>query len=154
VESSAGVQSGPSADTNALRVERVYDYGDDRSFGWMMFAATMLGLVAVLNIIDGIAAIRNSHFYVGNAHYVVGNLNAWGWTVLIIGITQGLTAVGIVFRNQIARWAGVVLAAANAIAQLMFIPAYPFWSLTLFALDILVIYGLVAYGRRSSQSAE
>ena len=26
------------------------------------------------------------------------------------------------------------------------IPAYPFWSLTLFALYVLVVYGLAAYG--------
>jgi hypothetical protein len=153
MESSAGTQSGLSADTNTLRVDSAYDYGDDREFGWVMFAATMLGLLAVLNIIDGIAAISNSHFYVGNAHYVVGNLNAWGWTVLIIGVIQGLAAVGIVFKNQVARWVGVAIAAANAIAQLMFIPAYPFWSLTLFALDILVIYGLVAHGHRSARTA-
>ena len=36
----------------------------------------------------------------------------------------------------------------NAIIQLLFIPAYPFWSLALFTLDILVIYGLIAHGKR------
>jgi hypothetical protein len=145
MESSAGAQSGPSGKRSTLAV---LDYGDDRDFGWLMFAATMLGLVAVLNIIDGIAAISNSHFYAANVHYVIGDLKAWGWTVLILGIIQALVAVGVVFRSQVARWVGVAIAAANAIAQLMFIPAATFWSLTLFALDILVIYGLVAHGRR------
>jgi hypothetical protein len=28
----------------------------------------------------------------------------------------------------------------------MFIPAYPVWGLLMFAVDILVIYGLAAYG--------
>jgi hypothetical protein len=41
------------------------------------------------------------------------------------------------------------VASLNAIDQLLFIQAYPFWSLTLFTLDILVIYGLIAYGKRS-----
>ena len=36
----------------------------------------------------------------------------------------------------------------NAIAQLLMMPAYPLWSLCIFALDILAIYGLIAYGRR------
>jgi hypothetical protein len=144
---------GPSADRSTLAVDSVLDYGSDRDFGWLMFAATMLGLVAVLNIIDGIAAISNSHFYVANVHYVVGDLKAWGWTMLILGIIQGLTAIGVVFRNQIARWVGVAITAANAIAQLMFIPAYPFWSLTLFALDVLVMYGLIAHGRRMQSVA-
>jgi hypothetical protein len=50
--------------------------------------------------------------------------------------------------NQLARWTGVVIVSLNAIAQLLFMPAYPFWSLSIFALDILVIYGLAAHGGR------
>jgi hypothetical protein len=34
------------------------------------------------------------------------------------------------------------------VAQLLSIPAYPFWSLAIFAIDIVAIYGLVAYGKR------
>jgi hypothetical protein len=48
------------------------------------------------------------------------------------------------------RWFGVAVAMCNAIAQLLFIPAYPFWSLTLFTVDILVIYGLIAHGKRTA----
>jgi hypothetical protein len=42
--------------------------------------------------------------------------------------------------------------AGNAIAQLLMMPAYPFWSLSIFALDILAIYGLIAYGKRISSA--
>jgi hypothetical protein len=38
--------------------------------------------------------------------------------------------------------------AVNAIAQLLFIPSYPFWALAIFSLDVLVLYGLAAYGGR------
>jgi len=122
---------------------------DDRGYGWIIFAGTMLALVGVLNVIEGIAAVSKSHFFVANAHYVVGDLNAWGWTVLIVGVVQVLTGFGIFLKNQFARWLGVVIASLNVIAQLMFIPAYPFWSLAIFALDVLIIYGLVAYGART-----
>ena len=44
--------------------------------------------------------------------------------------------------------AGIVVVSINAIAQLFFIPASPFWALAIFALDLLVIYGLAAYGGR------
>jgi hypothetical protein len=50
--------------------------------------------------------------------------------------------------NELARWAGIVIVSLNAIAQLMFIPAYPFWSLGIFTLDVLVLYALAAYGGR------
>jgi hypothetical protein len=44
-----------------------------------------------------------------------------------------------------------VVLSLNAIAQLLMMPAYPFWSLCIFAVDILAIYGLVAYGARISE---
>jgi hypothetical protein len=31
-------------------------------------------------------------------------------------------------------------------------PAYPFWSLTIFTMDILAMYGLIAYGKRISKA--
>jgi hypothetical protein len=57
-----------------------------------------------------------------------------------------LCAIGVFMQNDIARWTGVGIASANAVVQLLFIPAYPFWSLALFSLDLLVIYGLVVHG--------
>ena len=75
-----------------------------------------------------------------------------GLTVLFIGIAQVLLGLGVFARNQFARWGGVTVLGLNSIAQLMFIPAYPFWSLAIFSLDILAIYGLVAYGDRLSKA--
>ena len=92
-------------------------------------------------------------FFVANQHYVFGDLKAWGWTVTIIGALELLVAVGVYAKNQFARWTGVLILSLNAIAQLLFIPAYPFWSLTIFTLDVLAIYGLVAYGSRISERA-
>jgi hypothetical protein len=95
----------------------------------------MLDLVGVLNFIEGIAAIGNSHCFANNAHYVFGDLNTWGWVVMVIGIVEMLIGIGIWVKNQFARWVGVIAAMLNAIAQLLFIPAYPFWSLSLFTLN-------------------
>ena len=128
------------------------DYVEETSGdGWVLFAGTMLLMVGTLNIIDGIAAISNSTFFVDNARFIVfDSLNTWGWIVLLLGVTQVLAAFGIWARTPGVRWFGVTVAALNGIAQLLFIPAYPFWSLALFTLDILVIYGLIAHGSRSS----
>jgi hypothetical protein len=41
----------------------------------------------------------------------------------------------------------------NAIVQLMFIPAAPFWSLAMFTLDLLVIYALAVYGGKGVEPA-
>src|SRR4051794_35208685 len=113
--------------------------------GWVLFAASMLGLLAILNFVDGVAAISNSTFFVNDAKFVFSNLNTWGWILIVLALLQAGLAVGIGMRVRALRWIGVAIAGLNAIAQLAFMPAYPFWSLAVFSLDILVIYGLVAY---------
>jgi predicted membrane protein len=129
-----------------------YRYDDTSGDGWVMFAASMLGLLAVLNFIDGLAAVSNSKFFVNDAQFVISNLNTYGWALIILSVCQAGLAVGIGMRVKGLRWIGVLIASINAIVQLAFIPAYPFWSLALFTLDILVIYGLVAYGSKSSMA--
>lgn len=142
------VEPGYGAQAMTLR------YGeDDRGYGWVLFAGLMLGMAGTINFIEGIAAVSQSHFFAGNAHYVFGDLKTWGWVVLILGVLQGLASLGIFVKNQAARWAGVAFAGLNALAQLLNMPSYPLWSLAIFAIDILIIYGLVSYGGRSFQPA-
>jgi hypothetical protein len=124
-------------------------YAERRGDGWILFAGVLLLMAGTMNVIDGIAAISNSTFFTENARYVVSNLNTLGWIVLLLGGAQVIAAFGVWARTPGVRWFGVAVAAVNGIAQLLFIPAYPFWSLALFTLDILVIYGLIAYGKRS-----
>jgi hypothetical protein len=113
----------------------------------------LLLVVGFWNLIYGIAAIAQSHVFVANAHYVVGNLRTWGWITLIVAALQILAGIGVMTGNQVARWAGIVLAGLNAINQMFFIPAYPFWSLTIIAMDIVALYGLCAYGSRENVEA-
>ena len=119
---------------------------DDRATAWIVFAAALLATLGTLNIIDGIAAASNSQFFVRHAHYLLGDLGAWDWTLVVVGICQALAGLGVARRNQAARWAGVGFAVADALAQMLFMPAYPLWALCIFGLDLLVIYGLVVYG--------
>jgi hypothetical protein len=119
---------------------------DDPGGGWVLFAGIMLMLVGVLNVIWGIAAISDSSFFINDTRYILSTLNTWGWVILILGAVQMVAAYSIWSGNQFGRWFGIAVAGLSAIGALMSIPAYPFWSLAIFALDILVIYGLAAYG--------
>jgi hypothetical protein len=121
---------------------------DEPGGGWILFAGIMLMLVGVLNVIYGIAAIGDSSFFVNDQKYILSNLNTWGWVTLILGAVQVGAAYSIWAGNQFGRWFGIGVAGLSAIAALMSLPAYPFWSLAIFAVDILVIYGLAAYGGR------
>ena len=121
--------------------------------GLIVFASVLLVILGCLNLIYGIAAIAHSHVFVANAQYVFGNLRAWGWITLILGVLQLLAAAGVVAGNQLARWFAVAVLGLNAIDQMFFLPAYPFWSLVIIAVDVVALYGLCAYGSRANLAA-
>jgi hypothetical protein len=124
-------------------------YGsDDRGLGWVLFAGMMLALVGTLNVVYGIAAVDNSKVFVNGAKYVFGDLNTWGWILIGVGALQLVGAFSVWASQPYGRWVGIITAGANAIIQMLFIPSFPFLALSLFTIDILVIYGLVAYGGR------
>jgi hypothetical protein len=116
--------------------------------GWLVFAASMLGLVGILAVIDGIVALSKSKFY-GAAHtYVFSDLRTWGWITLILGVVAILAAGGILAGSQWARWFGMIAAGFNAVGIFAFAPAYPIWTLLIFGCSVLVIYALAVYGGR------
>ena len=126
---------------------------EGKGYGLVFFASALLLIVGCFNLIYGIAAIANSHVFTANAHYVFGDLRTWGWITLIIGVLQLLAAAGVLAGNQLARWFGVAVLGLSAIDQMFFIPAYPFWSLTIIAIDVVALYGLCAYGSRTNLAA-
>ncbi len=128
-------------------------HAEGRGYGLIIFASVLLLVIGFFNLLDGIAAIANSHVFIGNAHYVVGDLRAWGWTMTIFGALQLLAAAGLWTGNQLARWFAVAVVGLNAIGQMFFIPAYPFWSLVIIAVDIVALWGLCAYGSRENLGA-
>jgi hypothetical protein len=114
--------------------------------GWVTFAGIMLLMAGILNVIYGIAAIGNSDFFVQNAHYVFSDLKTWGWVTLVIGVLQFLGALSLWRGGFYGRVVGIFGAGLGAIAALLSIPAYPFWSLAVFALCIVIIHQIAAHG--------
>ena len=125
-----------------------YDQGYEgiRGGGWIVFAASLLGLAGVWNAIQGILAVADSRVYVGEQTFIFSNLNTWGWIVMVLGILQLLAAFAIIGGSEWARWFGIACAGVNAIGQLAFLQAQPFWAISMFAIDILIIYALAVYG--------
>ena len=138
-----------SATTNPPRGgSGVHEEG--RGYGLIFFATILLFVIGFFNLIYGIAAIANSHVFVANAHYVFANLRTWGWITLVIAVLQLIAAGGILAGNQLARWFAVAVLGLNAIDMMFFVPAYPFWALTIIAVDVVALYGLCAYGSRAN----
>ena len=128
-------------------------YTEGRGYGLIFFAAILLLIAGFFNLIYGIAAIANSHVFVANAHYVFANQRAWGWITLIISVLMLFAAAGILMGNQLARWFAVAVIGLNAIDMMFSLPAYPFWALTIIAMDVVALYGLCAYGSRQNMQA-
>ena len=126
---------------------------EQESSGWILFAGIMILIAGILNIVYGIAAIDNSKFFAGHTEFVVSSLKTWGWILLIVGILEVLAAFSIWAGGAFGAIFGIFAASISAIGALLSIPAYPFLSLAIFAIDILIIYGLAAYGARGRPSA-
>ena len=139
--------------SGTMRPARGRSYAEGRGYGLVLFAGVLLLVSGFWNLIYGIAAIAQSHVFVANAHYVFGNLRAWGWVTLIFAILLLIAGGGVMAGNQLARWFAVAVLGLNVIEQMFSIPAYPFWSLTIIAMDVVALYGLCAYGSRENVEA-
>ena len=117
-----------------------------KGLGRAMLAAVLLMVGGVLNIIYGIAAIGNSSFFVHNTKYVFSDLKGWGWITLILGILELLAALSLFGGGAYGRWFAIFVGALAAIVALLSIPAYPLWSIAIFALSLWIIHGMVVYG--------
>lgn len=116
--------------------------------GWIVFAATMLLLTGALNVIHGIVAVVNDDWVVfTNRADVYLDLTAWGWIHIVIGAVVFLAGLGLFSGNVLARTVGVAIAALSLVANFLYLPVYPLWSLVIITIDVLVIYALTAHGR-------
>jgi hypothetical protein len=116
-----------------------------QGLGWVAFSAIMLGIAGVWGVIEGILAISSSKVFVADATFVFSGLHTWGWIVLVLGVLCVVAAFSLMAGSEVARWFGITVAGVNGLGQLMFVHANPWWAMAMFAVDILIIYGLVAY---------
>jgi hypothetical protein len=115
--------------------------------GWVVFAGAMMIMLGSFNAIEGFVALLNGNWLADNTSLpVTFNYATWGWTWLIFGSVVAVAGLGVLAGQTWARVVGVIFALLNATAQMLFIPAYPFWALTVIALDVLVIWALTAHG--------
>jgi hypothetical protein len=113
--------------------------------GWAAFAATMVLILGVFNVIYGLAAIIEDDYFLAD-QLLFGGLSFWGWVHLIIGVAQVITAMLIFGGNDLGAVLGIMFAGFSAIAALLAIGAYPVWSVIILVIDGLVIYALTVYG--------
>ena len=129
-------------------------YESDPGKGWILFAGIMLIVVGALNLMAGLAAVDNSKIYTRGVQFVFADLKSLGWILVVLGAAQLLSGIGVFRESELARWAGIGFASLNLLAQFALLPAHPGWTLTIYFLDIIIIFGLLTYGGRDRRSLQ
>jgi hypothetical protein len=117
-----------------------------RGTGRVVFVAVLLLLAGTLNIIYGIAAVSNAHFF-ANTQYAFSSLHTWGWITIIIGIIQLTAGFSLFVGGAYGRIIGIIAATIGALESLLSIGGtHPWWSLAIFALCVYILHGLIVLG--------
>jgi hypothetical protein len=117
--------------------------------GWIVFAGTMMVMVGIFHVIQGLVALFQDDYYlVANSGLTVHlSYTGWGWTHLIGGVIVAAAGLGLYSGRTWARVVGVLVTMLSLIVNFAFIAAYPFWSTIVIAMDIFVILALTVHGR-------
>lgn len=128
------------------------DHPSGWAVGWTAFAGFMMIMMGSFHAIAGLVGIVKDEFYVAgtgpNAKWVFEfDATTWGWIHLVLGVLVVLAGIGLFSGNVAARTVAVILAVISAIANFMWLPYYPIWSVTIIAIDVAIIWAVTAHGR-------
>jgi hypothetical protein len=117
-------------------------------FGWLLFVGILLVGAGLINAVQGLVALFDDDFYLATPSDLAIDIDytAWGWALLILGVTLIAAGCGVAFGFAWARVVGVVVASFNALVNLGFVAAYPMWTVLAVSFDVLTIYALVVHG--------
>jgi hypothetical protein len=111
--------------------------------GVASFAGVLLVIVAIFQVLVGIAAIANDSVFVSGVHYAYTfSTTAWGWVHLVLGVVALVVGIAIMRGQTVGYMAGILIAGLSAIASFAFLPYYPVWALLIVAFDVLVLWAL------------
>ncbi|WP_433057236.1 DUF7144 family membrane protein [Dactylosporangium sp. CS-033363] len=116
--------------------------------GFAVFAGSMMIVVGIFQVVVGLTALFERTFYILADSYLFGfNVVAWGWIHLALGVLVAIGGGAVLAGQLWGRVLGIVLASLSAIANFLFLPYYPLWSMLIIAADVAVIWALTRYGR-------
>ena len=117
-----------------------------KGVGRAVFVAVLFLMIGVLNIIYGIAAIGNAHFF-DNTQFVFSSLHTWGSITVIVGVIQITAGISLMGGGGYGRVIGIIAATIGAFESLLSVGGtHPSWSLAIFALCLYVLHGLIVFG--------
>lgn len=111
--------------------------------GGAIAASIILLTVGILSIFQGIAAIAKDDLLVVGYNYTYQfDVSTWGWVHLVVGILLLLAGIGLMSGATWARLVAIVVASLSIIANFLWLPYYPLWSILIIAIDLVVIWAV------------
>jgi hypothetical protein len=115
--------------------------------GWIGFAGILMLIIGSIDFFQGLIALfEDEYFVVTRSGFLVVDLTAWGWIMLIWGVLLVLAGLGLVAGQGWARWFSIIVLSLSVIGQLGFLgnSQYPLWSFTVISLSVIVLFALTA----------
>ena len=124
--------------------------------GWIVFAGTMMMILGVFHMFEGVIALfRHTQIaFPASGLTVQVSYSQWGWLQLLAGVLVFFAGLGLFTGRMWARTVGVILVSISALINFAWANLYPFWSLTLLAIDFFVIYAIIAHGSEMKVARE
>ena|SRR5688572_14427263 len=125
------------------------------SMGSALFAGVLMIMVGIFHVIAGLAAVIEDEFFVVGSEYAFEvDTTTWGWIHMGAGAVVALAGFAVLSGHLWARVLAIVIALGSAIVNFFYIPYYPFWSILIIAIDVVIIWGLATYGRGDTTTNE
>ncbi|MFC6161994.1 hypothetical protein ACFWUU_25070 [Kribbella sp. NPDC058693] len=121
--------------------------------GWIAFAGVIMVLLGVFHVLQGLVALFEDGYYqVEKSGLAVQvDYTVWGWVHIVGGVVIAAAGLAVFAGKMWARIVGVLVAMASAIVNVGFLAASPAWSLTMIAMNLLIIWALTAHGREIAE---
>ncbi|WP_042377565.1 hypothetical protein [Gordonia alkanivorans] len=118
--------------------------------GTSIGAAIILIVVGVVQLAQGIAAVAEDEVFVRGVEYVYKfDFTTWGWIHIVLGAIAIIVGAGLVSGAGRARFTAIVIAGLSIIANFLWLPYYPWWSILIIALDVVVIWAVSTWNPRA-----
>ncbi|MBT3155238.1 hypothetical protein HTV45_30980 [Streptomyces sp. CHD11] len=118
--------------------------------GWTAAAAFLMVFGGIMAVFQGIAAIAEDDVFVSTRNFTYAfSLTGWGWVHLILGALVVAAGAALFKGATWARVVGVALAGLSMIANFVWLPYFPVWSIVLIVIDGFIIWALCAPRRES-----
>ncbi|MFD6394749.1 DUF7144 family membrane protein [Nocardia sp. NPDC055029] len=114
--------------------------------GTSIGAGILLAVVGVLQILEGISAVAKDDLIVVGPEYLYQfDLTSWGWWHIVFGAIAVIVAIGLLAGQTWGRVLAMVIAAISIIANFLWLPYYPWWSILIIIINIVVIWAVATW---------